>query len=469
MSDDKQSDNESKEKRFSQTQYDMLKRCSDKKDMTEWNQWRKKNPDEEIWLEEAPLGNCWLEGVLLGTGEVEIDGITLKLTGEVLLWKANFWNTNLQEARLEEVNLQKADLGGANLQKAHLRRANLQGADLFGTNLQGADLLETNLQEADLGRANLQGATSWYGTNLQKAKLVRTNLQGARLREANLQGATLVAASLVKADLGGANLQRAIIYGAILIKARFCSTDLREVSFGETRLEGADFSYAIVDGKTSISGQVVDKGLVTGVDRETMFEGVGLDSMRIDPGIKQLLLYNIRRRNWEDWYWGSRQHKLIKDYEEVKPYLKAIIILIRLIITIPIRLFWKLTNYGLSTIRVISWFFMFALIFAGIYYKYPDCLLIRGQVGELRGFLHAFYFSVVTMTTLGFGDIHANPDNTCGLWLLIVQVLLGYIMLGALVTRFAVLFQAGGPAGKFVKMTKEEKKQLKELEKENPD
>ncbi len=26
------------ERRFSQEQYDMLKRCSDKKDMTEWNQ-----------------------------------------------------------------------------------------------------------------------------------------------------------------------------------------------------------------------------------------------------------------------------------------------------------------------------------------------------------------------------------------------------------------------------------------------
>jgi hypothetical protein len=30
-----------------------------------------------------------------------------------------------------------------------------------------------------------------------------------------------------------------------------------------------------------------------------------------------------------------------------------------------------------------------------------------------------------------------------------VQVILGYVLLGALVTRFAVLFSAGGPAGKF--------------------
>jgi len=32
---------------------------------------------------------------------------------------------------------------------------------------------------------------------------------------------------------------------------------------------------------------------------------------------------------------------------------------------------------------------------------------------------------------------------------LMIQVLLGYVMQGGLVTRFAVLFTAGGPAGEF--------------------
>ena len=32
-----------------------------------------------------------------------------------------------------------------------------------------------------------------------------------------------------------------------------------------------------------------------------------------------------------------------------------------------------------------------------------------------------------------------------------MQVILGYVLLGALVTRFAVLFTAGGPAGRFSK------------------
>ena len=36
------------QRRFSRQQYDMLKSCSDKKDMTEWNQWRNQNPAQEF-------------------------------------------------------------------------------------------------------------------------------------------------------------------------------------------------------------------------------------------------------------------------------------------------------------------------------------------------------------------------------------------------------------------------------------
>ncbi len=42
----------------------------------------------------------------------------------------------------------------------------------------------------------------------------------------------------------------------------------------------------------------------------------------------------------------------------------------------------------------------------------------------------------------------ASPDSTCGQALLMLQAILGYLLLGALVTRFPVLFAAGGPAGK---------------------
>jgi len=46
-----------------------------------------------------------------------------------------------------------------------------------------------------------------------------------------------------------------------------------------------------------------------------------------------------------------------------------------------------------------------------------------------------FYYSVVTFTTLGFGDI-IPQNSTAAIWVTI-EVILGYIMLGGLITIFA--------------------------------
>ncbi len=50
----------------------------------------------------------------------------------------------------------------------------------------------------------------------------------------------------------------------------------------------------------------------------------------------------------------------------------------------------------------------------------------------------------------GLGDLHANSHIAVGQTLLMAQVLLGYVMLGAMVTRFAILFSAGRPADSFL-------------------
>ena len=157
--------------------------------------------------------------------------------------------------------------------------------------------------------------------------------------------------------------------------------------------------------------------------------------MRIDPETKQLLEYNIRRMNWEEWY-------------KVNPKLKWFV-----------KPFWLMGDYGLSTARIILIFFGAAFIFANIYYHWgriapPGIIdnLFVGRDGTAVSWwlvpLRALYFSVITMT-LGFSDMYANAQSICGHILITVQALLGYVLLGALVTRFAVLFTAGGPAGKF--------------------
>jgi len=353
-------------RRFSQEQYDMLKRCSDKKDMTEWNEWRKNNPKIEIFLEGRHFSKAYLEGAYL--------------------YLANLKGTSFYEA---------------NLKNADLRFADLEDVDLFKAHLENTKLAKTILKNASLSNANLQGVQIW-SANLENACLSSAHLENTNFSYAYLKGACL----------------------------------------DESNLEGASFQQAFVDGMTSIWN--------CKVDRDTHFIGVALNSVCIDPRTKQLLEYNIRRKNWEDWYNG--QHWSLR-------WL--------------VRKFWEISDHGISTKRIIKTFFEWALVFALFYYAwgfidyylvgikdYPgivsDLFVLEDRQEAVSCWLvpfRAVYFSIVTMTTLGFGDMYANAHSffrgLFGHVLLALQVILGYVLLGALVTRFAVLFTAGGPAGKF--------------------
>ena len=221
------SQQEQTETRLSLPQYEMLKRCSAAKDLTEWNEWRRQNPGEEILLEKADLSYAYLQD-------------------------ANLSMAQLHGAGLTGAHLQRADLNLAEMGSSHLSLAHLDGAGLSGANLSGADLT---------------------GTDLHNAYLLSSNLQDTMFRESHLHHATFF----------GANLA------------------------------GANFAASIVDGGTYIWD--------CAIDRKTDFLGVGLDGARVEPGLKQLLEYNVRRLRWSRWY---RKHPIIHH---------------------PVQLFWLMSNY----------------------------------------------------------------------------------------------------------------------------
>jgi hypothetical protein len=147
------------------------------------------------------------------------------------------------------------------------------------------------------------------------------------------------------------------------------------------------------------------------------------------------LEYNIRRKNWEDWY---KEHPTLEWV--VKP-------------------FWLMSDYGLSTGRIVAVFLGLAFGFATIYWLWGlaaptgivDYLFVDAngaKVGYGLALLRALHFSVVIMT-VGFTNMHANAHSFWAHILVGLQMILGFVLLGALVTRFAVLFTAGGPAGRF--------------------
>jgi uncharacterized protein YjbI with pentapeptide repeats len=361
---DQNSNNENQQERFSQEQYDMLKRCYDKRDVSEWNKWREEHTEyyvQDVLLEGGDFSNWHLEGVNLGTHR-EYG----RNTPEVYLCKAKFNN------------------------------AHLEGAQLYFAHMEGAELHETHLEKAQLLFAHFDNSF----------------LLGVHLEDANLMCA---------------KLQNSNVCSAHLEHSNFIDSHLQGSEFDNACLIGAKFQKARVDGSTSFC--------YCKVDRETDFREVGIESVRIDPATRQLLECNIRRKNWEEWYERHPKQKW------------------------PVRLFWWISDYGNSSSRIIKVFLTSAFAFALVYYLWGvisppgivDYLFVDSDKVPIAWWLvplRAIHFSVVIMT-VGFTNMYANPHSFWAHILVGFQMILGFVLLGALVTRFAILFTAGGPAGRF--------------------
>jgi uncharacterized protein YjbI with pentapeptide repeats len=306
----------------------------------------------------------------------------------------------------------------------------LQGRDFKGWWLKKANFMHGTFFDSQTKREiNYSGEVHLENSifekaHVEEAEFFRAHLEGTRFQHAKARGASFNSAHLENARLSVAHLEDCNFAHAFLENANLVSSFLIGAKFNEAKIKGCWVLCSVVDGASKF-WECKKINRYSRHERFTDFSGTALDNVIIDPASKQLLEYNIRRKNWEEWYPNHR-------------FLQW-----------PVWLFWLISDYGLRTWRIIVTFFGLAVVFAVIYWLWPTCVMVNQVVADIRGFWHALYFSVVTMTTLGFGDIAANPDNWIGQTLLMVQVILGYVLLGALVTRFAVLFTAGGPAGKF--------------------
>ena len=114
--------------------------------------------------------------------------------------------------------------------------------------------------------------------------------------------------------------------------------------------------------------------------------------------------------------------------------------------------FWELTSHcGRSFGLWMFWVLAAAMAFGAVFADYSapawlqepiEALLVRmdpnlavSSSTRIPTPFTPYYFSIVTFTTLGFGDIH--PLNFAGEVWLVVEVLLGYVMLGGLIGIFA--------------------------------
>lgn len=264
-----------------------------------------------------------------------------KLAGE----GASFKGANLSRVDLSGLDLPRVDLSGSNLS-----RANLSGSNLFDANLKAAELLGADLNEADMTSADLEGSD-----------LTRCSLERARLWHANLKDSNLVEANLSRADLWNANLA----------DARFWRTDLyKAISLSKN-------NFLLKPNRYSTTYRINEKGLAAA-----------------EEAYRTLKKYFLASGKYNDASWASFKEKTVERLLLKKG---------RKIAYIPSLIMDFLCGYGEKPHRIIlsSAFVVFGYGLA--YFLLNAVTFAQGSACKMS-LSDYLYYSVVTFTTLGYGD-----------------------------------------------------------------
>lgn len=281
-------------------------------------------------------------------------------------------------AETSKTTFAKRDLRGADLSATHLSKAYLSNTNLSGALLTMADLSDAHLMHADFSGAHMMHA------NLSSAHLGEANLSGAQLGGANLRGA---------------HLGDAILSGAFLQQVLYTTDETFNrlvVWWGPQILRRIPFVKHLKEWE------------LLGI---TYFGGV--DTSKINGSTNPVL-----RRHIEDF-------QFILGFKEKSWFHRRVFY--------PL---WKMTSdCGRSLLLWLIWSIGLVWLFTYFYSKHLNWFA-QSSSAKLDWF-NAFYFSIVTFATLGFGDLSPDLTNRAAQACLMVQVVIGYIMLGGLISILA--------------------------------
>jgi len=367
--------------------------------ISSWNEWRENNP-------KAPMPN--LKGANLHGANLR--GANLN---HVILEGADLRFAILKSGRLKGAHLERARLRGVNFSDASLRGAQFDGARIVGANFEGARLRGCSFAGSVLTRANFRKA-NLVGVDFSNAQLQKVDFRDTTLTNANLEDAMLHGARLDNSDLSNVSLN-----GAAMIEANVSNSNLAGVTFDRsTRFRG--IKVATCFGNAIFVRFAQDQDYI-----ESLIRRVRDDKLRLDHELMDL------RRKIDAMPRGPHEDPFPLFFMNCRFFAFRVPAQLRSWMDKTWMRLWALTDYGRSLWRVASFAVVVALIFGAVY-KFGDMLDAKGNPDW---WFTSFYYSVVTYTTLGFGDV--TPCTKLGQVLVTLEVILGYVTLGLLISILA--------------------------------
>jgi uncharacterized protein YjbI with pentapeptide repeats len=346
------------------------------------------------------------------------------------------------------LNLEGADLRGAFFGQSNFSHTNMYEAKLRAAQIQLSNFSETDLRKADFTNSEIS-FSYFYKSNFSYANM--SNIKGMNIR---LPEALMYSVKMANALLTQSDFEKAKIHKGDLRGIKFQETNMRETQLTLSDLTGSflkwvDFSGALLRevklDEANISGSNFEGADVTDISYENLrsCRGGRFDSCYGSPMFKRyaqdldwveefISTRNTRWRKFWAWFWGYSSD-FGQSIEQWILCSVALAVMFAVLYTPWPDWFWcmiggKAMLWASGIIPDSVWdFFIKGL---------PDLAQQSPfYQGKPLGFWSSFYFSIVTFTTLGFGDIVAN--NWAARVLVTLEVIIGYVMLGGLISILA--------------------------------
>lgn len=283
----------------------------------------------------------------------------------------------LRDSDLIRVNLKNSDLTQADFRNTNFSYSDISGANLIGCNLEGCDLTSVNFENSDLTRADLRKTRLWH--------------------------ADLSSVNITEADITEADLWKCQMY-----MARLWHTELKGVK--------------------SLTKQNFSKKIYGFLTCEKIDERGVLSAEESYRALKQYFIENGRYREAS---WASFKEKTMEKIQLGKNKNPAYI---------PMALMGLLSGYGEKPNRVILSSAAIILMYSIIYYC-QNAVAISYSSVKNYSIWDYIYYSIVTFTTLGYGDL--VPKAHTGYRLLAgSEAFIGAFMIGLFVFTLSRKYSA---------------------------
>ena len=269
---------------------------------------------------------------------------------------------------------------------AHLANKESYGSDLTQKIRSEKHLTDVNLKNADLSRSDLSGI-QLFDACLEGAELVGTNLSGGDLTHCSLKNA-----DLTKANLTGARLWNTDLNGANMAECDMNGSDLWNAKLFNVKLWCADFRSAKSITKNSFSSGA------------RLFDNPRINEageLSAEASYRNIKAYFMEHGMYNDASWASFKEKtmerLILKKKGDLNYLPSLIMNI-------------LCGYGEKPYRIILAALATIILFALLFFSLNAVTDIVTPDSAIK-LSDCLYYSTITFTTVGYGDIIPKPQT----------------------------------------------------------